>query len=910
MKNYLLASFMLFLSLPMFADALDELQSYLQNNQQVQEKIYIHTDNTCYFIGDTIWYKAYVLRADSLRPTNMSKILYVELLSPDGLVAERQKIIISDKGFTNGQFALKDSLYSGYYEIRAYTRWMLNFNVFEREYTRDDRHKFYSNQMAKDFFRDWDGLYSRVIPIYSKPKEKGYYDEKYMYSRPKQEIVKPKKDKLSVSFFPEGGSLIHAIKSKVAFEVVDQNGQAVDIEGTLSNGTKIATSYMGRGVFELTQYKESQDATFVWKGKKYQFSLPKSLVSGVTLSYQMEDNVVNILSTPDVAYHQLAFVVMCRGKLYYFQRLDATTSTINLPTLPTGVNELMLIDTNRQVHASRLIFVNNHDMESKLTVSTGGKTDFLPYEPIEVDVDGCEGVFSLSVRDTRTDESSYDNGNILTDMLLSSDLKGFIANPAYYFSGDDEKRKKALDLLMMVQGWRKYRPVDFIRYQPEKTLTIEGSVYKQLGVDLLYLDDVKGLNDREAVFEEMEEKLANSTGFETGTTAADALSSDNSEQEDLSLKSESQTETEVVTIENPYLGVNHGGLKHEVLVEAELNSLTGQSVGGVQMTKNGGHFIFEIPPYYGNAILFLKAYNVKDSVKKSMTNRVEKDFRNEEAYPDYYVKQDLFFPVFSHEYNYYQNHIPPVDFVSYVEEDTTAYLSKLDGDHTLATVNVNARRRGRRAIDYTKPAYVVDAYDLYNEATDRGLSWGVVNMGNFPPTACFTVYGNMRRYKDYNVRAKIDDYTFFQNYSSILESIKNRSEAAVFKDLHLNRIQNFRFFTDYEPRNIDSLISQSMNRDDITLVYETIPNDGKRPTYRDRRYVFPGMTYPESFYQPNYSDMIPQEPTDYRRTLYWNPNARPDENGHFHTTLYNNSRETRIKVSVSGVSPAGKFYVQ
>ena len=80
MKKYLLASFMLLFSLPMLADALDDLRSYLENSQQVQEKVYIHTDNTCYFIGDTIWYKAYVLRADSLIPTNMIKILYVELL--------------------------------------------------------------------------------------------------------------------------------------------------------------------------------------------------------------------------------------------------------------------------------------------------------------------------------------------------------------------------------------------------------------------------------------------------------------------------------------------------------------------------------------------------------------------------------------------------------------------------------------------------------------------------------------------------------------------------------------------------------------------------------------------------------------------------------------------------------------
>lgn len=905
MKKYLLTTFLVVFSLSIMADELDELQAYLQDNQQIQEKIYIHTDNTCYYVGDTIWYKAYVLRADSLRPTHLSKILYVELLSPDGLVAERQRIVISDKGYTNGQFELKDSLYSGYYEIRAYTRWMLNFNVFEHEYTRDDRHKFYNNQMAKDFFRDWDGLYSRVIPIYSKPKELGNYDDKYMYSRPKQEIVKPKKDKLSVSFYPEGGELIDGIKSRVAFEVVDQNGQAVDIQGKLTDGKQIATTYMGRGVFDYTP-NGNQKAEFEWKGKTYHFSLPESLPSGITFAYQWKNKVVNIASSPSISREQMAFAVMCRGKLCHFERLNAGTSSITLPSLPTGVNELMIIDGKRNIHASRLIFVNNHDMETKITVSTGGKIDYMPYDPIDMQVSGVDGLFSIAVRDSRTDEASYDNGNMLTDMLLSSDLKGFIANPIYYFSGEDDKRKTDLDMLMMVQGWRKYRPVDYVRYQPEKTLTIEGAVYKQLGVPLLYLDDVRGLNDYTSVFDEMDAQITATTGFETGNDNA-SESNGSTEPESYGID-ESQDNTEEIVLESPYLGVNHGGLKHEVLVEAEVTSVLGESAGSVQLTHNGGRFMFEIPPYYGKALLLIKAYNVKDSVKKSMTHGIGKDFLNEEAYPDYYVKQDLFYPVFSHEYNYYQNHMPPVDFVSYVEEDTTAYMSKLDGDHTLSTVNVSARRRGRRAIDYNKPAYVINAYDLYNEATDRGLSWGVPNMGTFPPVACFTVYGNLRRHQDYNVRAKIDTYTFYTNYSPLQESIKNRSDAAIFNDLHLKRIQNFRFFTDYEPRNVDSLISQSMNRDDITLVYETVPNNGIIPTYRDRKYDFPGFNQAESFYHPNYEGVVPDEPKDYRRTLYWNPNARPDENGQFHVKFYNNSRETRIRVSAAGISQGGKIY--
>ena len=173
MKRQVAAIMLLALAATVRAGSIDDVRAALEKGSetQVQEKVYVHTDNQCYFVGDTLWYKAYVVRADDLRPTDMSRLLYVELLSPDGLLVERQTVIVSPTGFTCGQFALKDSLYSGFYELRAYTRWMLNFGVRHHRYRRDDTWAFYNKQMAADFFRVWDGLYSRVLPIYSKPEK-------------------------------------------------------------------------------------------------------------------------------------------------------------------------------------------------------------------------------------------------------------------------------------------------------------------------------------------------------------------------------------------------------------------------------------------------------------------------------------------------------------------------------------------------------------------------------------------------------------------------------------------------------------------------------------------------------------------------------------------------------------------
>ncbi len=946
--RYLLLALLLWmpaLSARTLADNLDVLEQRLRNNQQIQEKVYVHTDNNCYFIGDTLWYKAYVVRADDLHPTDMSKMLYVELLAPDGVVVDRQRVVVSDKNYTCGQFALKDSLYSGYYEIRAYTRWMLNFNVTSRPYTRDDRALFYNYQMARDYYRDWEGLYSRVVPVYSRPREAGDYDGKYMYARPKREVPFVKKNKLLCTFYPEGGTLVNGLKSRVAFEVTDQDGQGLTLEGKLDDGTAVKSGHMGRGTFAYTPSDQAGrgQLSFTWNGSKYTFKLPKAEDAGSVVTLQDPsfdgDKQSPTFDIGSRGCTPAAYAVLCRGRLMMFERLqEATSVTPDVSLLATGVNELLLFDADGNVLASRPFFVNHHDMATPLRVTTD-KTDYKPYEPIELSIaatDGTAGMpVSVSLRDTRTDDTSYADGNMLTDLILSSDLKGFIASPAYYFESDDATHRRDLDVLLMVQGWNKYTPLrevkkqvglgqlafDRLRYTPEKTLTVEGRVRKQLDVPILEPGDVASLASSESVADQMVDEALNAvseggvsmSGWSAGkdVSAGSAEATENT-QPDGSTGTESSSDNSDADAsgasEGNYLGVNQKSIKHEVLVEAEVEK-DGMSAGSVQMSHNGGKFLFEVPPFYGKAILFLTAYDRKDSIKRCIGSTEDKHRFDEEWYPDYYVTRDLFYPVFSHPYNYYQTHLPDLLAPVVMGEDSINY-SKDDGVRTLTNVSVKAKRRTRRALDYTKPAYVADAYEVYNEATDRGLSWGVVNMGTFPPIAAQTIYGNMNRYRTYNVLGKLDKYTFYTNFKPMQSIIKNRSNAALFNDLHLNRIDTICFYTDFEPRNYTDRHTEQLNLEDIVVVYKTIPDDGKRYTYRDRRYVLPGFTKPEKQYSPGYSQRQPAAPTDYRRTLYWNPNAVLDANGEFHATAYNNSKETRVKASAAGQAADGRVFVQ
>ena len=922
--------------------SLDHIRQTLEASSlsQVQEKVYVHTDNQCYFVGDTLWYKAYVVRADNLQPTDMSRLLYVELLSPDGLLVERQTVIVNPNGDTCGQFALQDSLYSGYYELRAYTRWMLNFNVRHHTYRKDETWWFYNRQMAADYFRIWDGLYSRVLPIYSKPDESGDYDARRMYQRPKTRLPRVKKDDLQVTFYPEGGHLIAGIENRVAFEVTDQHGQAIDISGTVTaDGERpisIHTDYMGRGTFLVTPSNKRLKASFKWRDKQWTTNLPKAETFGAC--FQLNGNQLTINSFGLLAGKDYAISILCRGALKHFQQVELNEPTVvTLPTeqLPSGVADVTLFDNDGQILADRLFFVNNHENDSALiTTTVPANQTYDPYQRIDFPVQ-LEGVskptlFSLSIRDTYTDEPTYDNGNLMTDLLLSSELRGFIAFPAHYFEKDDAEHRRHLDLLMMVQGWRKYKWEELadenhdLRYTPETTLTIEGSVYKMLNI--IPVGDLPG-DPPPGVTEIDGWQFGRYNGGRHATIQKSSSLFD--DEEHGSTIMEEETESDGLGIEtqeeiswdnfdylmdpNAALGVNHSNLKRDVLVEAELN-IDGQFVAATQKTK-GGHFLFEVPPFYGLAYLNMKAFTERDSTKKNMLSRKDKSVLDEDAFPDYYVKRDLFYPIYTHDYTYYEKHQP-----EYTEEmllDTLSELSMENDVHQLGNINVRGHRRGRRAVDWKKPAFVMDAYDLYNDITDRGLSFGKLDMRKFPVQVCKYLFGSMNHSVDYNVDGRIEGHTYYRNYSPFVSGseaeaaglfIANRTPQYLYNRLKLKRLQNIRVFTDYEPRTEDSLMVHEEHSPDATVDLELIPYEGVQPTFRDRHILYRGVNEPEEFYQPDYSRMQADSlPADYRRTLYWNPNAVCDEQGRFTATFYNNGKETRIRMTAAGITSDGRL---
>ena len=904
-----------------------------------QEKVFLHMDNTCYFVGDTIWYKAYVTRSDRNTLTDLSKILYVELLTPDGYLVERQQLEMPD-GTAYGAFALKDSLYAGYYEMRAYTLWQLNFGTCEHPHSRWTEDLFYNRQLAKDFFRDYDKIYSRVFPVFDAPQSPGDYT-KDMTLRPLRRYFKStdKKPEVDVRFYPEGGNLVAGTDGRIAFEANTKEGRHLDVTLSIrdTDGKEITsarTVHRGRGVFLLPDIPADgrYNAVFQYEGHDYSVDLPRPEEAGCALSVTQNDNTVTVsIQSAGLPPTALGLQVMRGGvpSAFYDVSLDANGRhevCIPLSRLSTGVNQLTLFDGKGQIYADRLFFVNRHDYDTPQLTVSGISEQYAPFEPVTLQLQlarpDTSAHISLSVRDRATDEPNYDNGNLLTEMLLASELKGFVENPGYYFEADDSIHRHALDLLMMVQGWRRYawktmagvEPMS-LRHMPEQLQTISGCVNEIETFRMAYNsyfkeeDWLPGLGtmrlpdnavERDETIENMMEQADDGTD---GT----GITSDNTADHD------PLTQLYEDNHRDPFgHGFRLSNLKKEVNVWPTFVQGT-DHMSLLQGTENGT-FYMKTPLLYGQYILFLQAAD-QDKGEDYIKKKTGKDFTDEEAYPDYYVKLNRFFPLFTKPYNYYHD-IP--------RDGTESDFDLTDGnesftDRKLGTITVRTRRGGLRRLDLSKPALVVDAYEAFNLTADYGLNTGTHNWVTFPQQVALAYIGDMGMDRDFFLQVRYDGKPVNQkaarqhtapppmlNGTQIeIPPVIMAGEGKMDKYRHLRYLDKLYIYTDYAPREQGSPKYQGSNQPDVIIDYRLFPNDGYQMTYRDRRYIMDGYAVCEDFYSPDYSQHPLPDTKDYRRTLYWNPNVKFDTDGKATVTLYNNSKQTVLGIDAQGIDTTG-----
>ncbi|MBR5608603.1 MAG: hypothetical protein IKW44_09480, partial [Bacteroidaceae bacterium] len=305
-----------------------------------QEKVYLHMDNTSYMLGDTIWFKAYTRQTNTDKPSDISGVLYAELWNHDGYMLQRKQIEIKN-GSGHGFFALdKDGMYAGFYELRAYTRWQLNWGVFEHKHSRVSGEWFPNKEFEERFYRDYDKLYSRTFPVYDAPATPESFDHTMTLRVPRRTFKKdPDKRKLVLSLFPEGGNLVKGVPCRVAFEASWNDGQWV--EGWLQvDEDSIPVFHRGRGYFVFTPTDKRPKVQFcTFDGKKVSAKLPKIEDDGVALQVIRQGESWNILTSVagKLKPNELAMTVMKQGRIERIHHAVGQPLVIPVDSLDAGV---------------------------------------------------------------------------------------------------------------------------------------------------------------------------------------------------------------------------------------------------------------------------------------------------------------------------------------------------------------------------------------------------------------------------------------------------------------------------------------------------------------------------------------------------------------------------------------------
>lgn len=393
------------------------------------EKVYIHYDKDYYVAGETIWFKAY-LYSDG-KPSGTSNNFYVQLADSKGNIVSSKKYPVFG-AVAKGNIDIPDSLPQGNYYIRALTPDMLNY---------------------EEAF-----VYKKNIfifkPVASAAKE----------TAPPQNV--------SVNFFPESGHLVDGILTVVGFKATDQWGTPVEVNGLIrtEDGTTIASFKTYHDGIGKVQFKPQA-------GKKYlaevetaagqrSYSLPEVRPSGINLKVQDEKGGKKFqLSRSEkdkTTFESLWVVAVINNQVIYeneitFEDYPSVIGHLVTDSLPSGILYLTVFDKNRMPLAERLTFVDNGEYRTGADIAVvkagSGKRAENIFELVFPEA--VQRSCSVSIVDL-PGTGFGDDDNIYSRFLLTSDLKGYIYNPAWYFGNRNDTTRQALDNLMLTHGWSRF----------------------------------------------------------------------------------------------------------------------------------------------------------------------------------------------------------------------------------------------------------------------------------------------------------------------------------------------------------------------------------------------------------------------------------------------------------------------
>ena len=466
--KFFLAALLLFAGTTLHAQVDSMMRVYADHFPQ--QKAHVHFDKPAYRAGETIWFKIYLMEGPYLAERGTK--VYAELVDENGSILQRKVYPLAEASAA-GSFDLPVNTPASVITMRAYTTWMLNFDT-----------AFIYHKKLHVFDRN--GEQKQSLPNIDSPP--------------------------TLTFFPEGGNLVAQLVSVVAIKAVNSQGLPVEVSGVItdSKGNDVTTfrsEHNGMGSFTFTPQKnEKYFARWTDGGSRnYTSHLPDAQDEGVVLSVQKTDgNVVyrvirsdNVLTTPKAFFLVAHFAQAPVYKAHF--RLESslvTSGSIPVKDLPPGILQLTLFSPDSRPLAELIVFVNNNQHLLDATVKTPlVQTDKRAKNELVVEVgDSLLTNLSVAITDAAIAQPKHDD-HIISRLLLTGDLKGYIHQPGYYFSNTSDSVVRHRDLVMMTHGWRRYKwenivagKLPALRYPADSALVLQARVFGQ-GYDRIADDE-------------------------------------------------------------------------------------------------------------------------------------------------------------------------------------------------------------------------------------------------------------------------------------------------------------------------------------------------------------------------------------------------------------------------------------
>ena len=504
------------------------------------EKVYLHTDKSAYTVGENIWFRVHGVHALINTPEIPSQFVYVDLVDKRDSLIQRVKIGPRDSCFY-GQLALPQMLPQGEYCLRAYTynlqqqgsEWIFKKKIrvinprdskvwTEISYRKTKR----GEHVAEIKFLDNDGKPYEYVPVLYCVGDNGKrvvdkrgftnkngilevkvdssnqvirltFDDQGPFQFNRYIRVPELTDDFDVQFMPEGGSLLVGNWQRVAFKAIGADGHSLHVTGELyQDSTRLMTIesvHNGMGSFQIPVNwgRRFRALLKTEDGRERWFELPESNLAGWGVSVEKRGDMVEycVMKGEDTELEgELYVLVHSCGMVFDIQRVNGPVrGKINIESLPEGISQVVLMNGEGKVYSQRQFFVK-HTGLPELNVMAD-KSRYVARERVELsigleEIEGLQGgVFSIAVTDDGKVQQDSLEENILSNLLLTSYLKGHVENPGYYFNESNSEVEEYMDLVMLTHGWTRFDAGKVIRgefprvkYEIEVGQVISGQV--------------------------------------------------------------------------------------------------------------------------------------------------------------------------------------------------------------------------------------------------------------------------------------------------------------------------------------------------------------------------------------------------------------------------------------------------